>query len=468
MCQAFFTCFYDEGELVSDHCRVVGHYMRTWFVPDVLINSLEWMLTIMKFGGLENSSSELVGFARLFRGLRAMRVLRLIRLTKMKKVIQTIYDRIDSEYMFAMLDLVKLLAFIAILNHFIACMWFAVGSHTGKPNWISLLSDGNDYRQGTLIAWQYTSSLHWSLTQFTPASMEVRPYNLYERIFSIVIVFFAMIAFSSVVGSITSSITAMRNLKNESTKDFWLLRRYLKQNGVPELTTLRVVKYLEFQVEHRGGHVAADRVPLLNWLSSPLQNLLAYNMKRHHIEHHPFFNMIVGTMEPVMLTLSQSTLEVQSFAAHDMVFTGGDIGERMYFVRVGTGKGALKYTRTVFTKVEKLPDKPRDVEPSSWVAEAVLWTADWRHLGIFKVAHPCTLISLEPARFAEAMHQHSRSWNYAKTYGAKFIQWLDDTDLMTDVANVASSEALGFDIERESAEAQKVSFGNGEISHMAA
>ena len=35
------------------------------------------------------------------------------------------------------------------------------------------------------LSWRYLTSLHWSLTQFTPASMDVSARNEYERIMSI-------------------------------------------------------------------------------------------------------------------------------------------------------------------------------------------------------------------------------------------------------------------------------------------
>lgn len=55
------------------------------------------------------------------------------------------------------------------VNHFIACGWYAVGTiDFDQGSWTDAL------RSTPSLGYQYTTSLHWSLTQFTPASMEVR------------------------------------------------------------------------------------------------------------------------------------------------------------------------------------------------------------------------------------------------------------------------------------------------------
>merc|ERR1719223_1033147 len=97
--------------------------------------------------------------------------------------------------------------------------------------------------EDTTLMYKYTTSLHWSLTQFTPASMDVSARNVFERVFSIIVLFFAMVAFSSIVGSITGSMTSLRNLKNEEMKQFWLLRRYLRQRNIKKDLSERIFKY---------------------------------------------------------------------------------------------------------------------------------------------------------------------------------------------------------------------------------
>merc|ERR550532_1403148 len=132
---------------------------------------------------------------------------------------------------------------ILALNHVIACLWFLVGKAAisdGQPSWL----DWNEPFLEKDMGYQYCTSLHWTLTQFTPASMDVVARNIYERMFSIVVLLFAMVALSSIVGTVTSSMTVIRQMQSDKQKQFWMLRRYLKQKNINHELSTRMTKFL--------------------------------------------------------------------------------------------------------------------------------------------------------------------------------------------------------------------------------
>ncbi|CAE8681947.1 unnamed protein product, partial [Polarella glacialis] len=137
---------------------------------------------------------------RAIKGARVIRVLRLVRLFKLQRLFNMVYDLIDSEYMFIVFTMAKLVLFIFVINHIIACVWYMVGRMTmeqGEFSWIKDTGRAPVFEQG--LAWRYTTALHWSLTQFTPASMDVNARNVPERVMSILVLFFSLITFSSIV-----------------------------------------------------------------------------------------------------------------------------------------------------------------------------------------------------------------------------------------------------------------------------
>merc|ERR1740121_2724377 len=116
--------------------------------------------------GSQGGPSDLVGLGRILRATRAVRMLRLLRVLKLKRIVNTVYDMIDSEYTFIVLDLCRLLMFILALNHIIACTWYAIGNSAygrGARSWLDLAF--TDYGSEDDILWKYTTALHWSLTQ---------------------------------------------------------------------------------------------------------------------------------------------------------------------------------------------------------------------------------------------------------------------------------------------------------------
>merc|ERR1719420_2887739 len=116
-------------------------------------------------------------------------------------------------------------------------------SQVQNPNWVD--------RQGFATAsleYRYATSLHWSLTQFTPASMEVIPHNVGERFFSVGVLLFALIIFSSFVSSITAAMTRMRNLNSDNNNNLSKLRRYLRDHKVSAKLAIRIKRYVEHTI----------------------------------------------------------------------------------------------------------------------------------------------------------------------------------------------------------------------------
>jgi len=111
--------------------------------------------------------------------------------------------------------------------------------------------------------YMYFTSLHWSLTQFTPASMNVSAANTSERVMSILVLFFAMVAFSSIVGHITASMAHLQNLRGAQMKQFWLLRKYMKQRHIRRELQLRITKFLEYKAQKEHDTVHSSTVLIL-------------------------------------------------------------------------------------------------------------------------------------------------------------------------------------------------------------
>merc|ERR1711920_825607 len=130
-------------------------------------------------------------------------------------------------------------------THVIACAWYAIGVYCDEEDSENWVRENGLYKETNL--YRYFKSMHWSLTQFTPASMEVRAHNTFEQIYSVVILIFAMVSFSSFLGSLTTMMTQLRNLHQDERKHFWTLRQYLKEAGIHKETSARITLYLEYR-----------------------------------------------------------------------------------------------------------------------------------------------------------------------------------------------------------------------------
>ncbi|CAJ1407871.1 unnamed protein product [Effrenium voratum] len=345
---SFVSGFFRQGELVMNLRAIAVNYLSTWFLVDLIVVVPDWVTTIT------SSDGDMTQNFKMLRAFRALRILRLLRLLKLQRLVNIAYDFISSEYAFIMIGMLRLVIFIIVLNHVIACGWYLTGKWATEVglsrSWLTDTVNGNLLAEDKL--YQYTTSLHWSLTQFTPASMEVSARNVPERVLSIAVLFFALITFSSFVGSITTSMTALRSMRADTKKQFWMLRRYLGSKKISYATRSRIIKFLEFQSAKRSAEVSVESIEILNMLSVPLQNLLQYELRKQYIEAHPFFAYLQEHMRPIMIRLTSRVLKFTAFAPEDVVFRPGEESTSLYVVQSGDmeyriGHGVHKGQHTI-------------------------------------------------------------------------------------------------------------------------
>eukprot|EP00440_Ansanella_granifera_P067009 gb/GFBE01072670.1/.p1 GENE.gb/GFBE01072670.1/~~gb/GFBE01072670.1/.p1 ORF type:complete len:672 (+),score=98.03 gb/GFBE01072670.1/:1-2016(+) len=413
------TGFYQDGALVMSQRAITILYLKTWFALDMVVLLPDWFMRVV--GSIQSSGLE--SFAEIVRGARIMRVVRLVRVLKMKTLLNLVYDLLDSEYMFIVFSVGKMITALLVFNHIIACGFYFVGKmemDRGQPNWLEHTGMG-PVIDGDIM-WRYTTALHWSLTQFTPAGMEVVPRNVPERLLSIVVLICALIVFSSVLGGITNSMTALRNMGADTKKQFWLLRRYFNQNHVNPMSRTRIIRYLEHQTKATAGEVSMSDISILSLLSEPLQALLDYEMNKQLIVVHPIFANFEATMPSCMMKLCRNALTFICFANDDAIFGAGDESDKMYFFQ----KGSLLYTPN---------HGPPCTVTSGWIVEPVLWTG-WWHQGGLRATSPSQLATIKPGPFCEVMKVYSHKWELCRSYAAEFIQMLNSTpeDELTDLA----------------------------------
>eukprot|EP00747_Dinoflagellata_sp_TGD_P089376 gnl/TRDRNA2_/TRDRNA2_164301_c4_seq1.p1 gnl/TRDRNA2_/TRDRNA2_164301_c4~~gnl/TRDRNA2_/TRDRNA2_164301_c4_seq1.p1 ORF type:complete len:731 (+),score=143.81 gnl/TRDRNA2_/TRDRNA2_164301_c4_seq1:312-2195(+) len=415
---SFFTGYVEKGVTVMDGKRIAIHYLKTWFIVDCLIVVPDWVTRIMNFNDDEEGGTD-SSPVRLLRILRLLRVLRLLRLLKLDRIWAGIYDHIGSEFVSVLMKILKLIVLLLVVNHLIGCTWWWIGDmafDNKKPNWIEV--NGFDHKG---FEYCYISSMHWSLTQFTPASMEVTPENVFERCFAVLVLVFAMVVFSSFVSSITNSMTQLRAIKEDNARQLWLLRRYLRERNVETSLAIRIQRYLEYKGEHMKQHVPEAKVTLLTMLSEHLREELDYAIEAPNLERHPLFASIGHVSSITMHRLTNKAVDSKSLARDDVLFIQGEKADHMYY----SFFGVLTYVQEPANpSSKKIP--PRQVE-NDWIAEAVMWTP-WVHLGQLCAVTECDMITVNAEKFIEVVRGNPIVTALATQYATRFLHWVNSLD----------------------------------------
>merc|ERR1712136_420366 len=97
----FFTCHYDyaANRVEMRWERAVRQYLRTWFIPDIIMFSPEWILFLMR----AFQRKTLARFGTL---------LRILKVSKVAHFLQTLESAVSSEYRIAYAKLLRQVFFI--------------------------------------------------------------------------------------------------------------------------------------------------------------------------------------------------------------------------------------------------------------------------------------------------------------------------------------------------------------------
>eukprot|EP00746_Dinoflagellata_sp_MGD_P095417 gnl/MRDRNA2_/MRDRNA2_38231_c0_seq1.p1 gnl/MRDRNA2_/MRDRNA2_38231_c0~~gnl/MRDRNA2_/MRDRNA2_38231_c0_seq1.p1 ORF type:complete len:1059 (-),score=136.93 gnl/MRDRNA2_/MRDRNA2_38231_c0_seq1:114-3290(-) len=390
MVRSFFIGFYQGGEIQLAWNAIVKNYVRTWFLFDVSINIMA-LSSILMQSWMANRPV----IQEMILLFRASAVLRVARHCTRFNFFSITMDAPSSSRGLLIRSL-KLIFLIILLNHFLACIWFAIGRLTADPDtgltWLDTIVKGNSGMDSHFSYWeasalfQYTTALHWSMTQMSPGSMEVFPRNSTERIYNILCLFIGLVVSAIVVSQLSAKLVQLQTANREKIKQVQDVRRFLHTYRIDR--TLR--RHIEAQVLERlkaDKRLVEQDVPALSLLSTKLVKDLRIELFHSILlQHHLFLTW--AHMDPSLTeNICYEAVEFQMCSPGDYIFAAHSHADKMYFVL----KGALTYTATHTSECES---QKVTIHPGQWVSEAALWM-EWTYLGTLEATTPCELLAVK-------------------------------------------------------------------------
>jgi hypothetical protein len=451
--------YLEDGKYVMSPAKILKSYLKFWFWIDCAVVAPDWTFTIIKMAMQdENSAGSSV---KLLRILRLIRCMRLLRLAKLKWIVASIKDLINSEAIDIGFSIVKMILMLLIVNHFLACLWFATTYADMGETWVQKYWGDQDVTWG----YQYVTSFHWAITQFTPSSMDVQPQNVVERTFTIVVVVFGLVGFSYLVGSITGSLAELRRMGDEAAKQFWKLRIFLKKSHVPMPLRIRIEKYCEHAWQLQKDASGGGELPILRLLTEQLRNELNCAISMPHLEVHPLFEYLCSTSEVAMQRIATKALNRKLLARNETHFHAGEIAPKLGFVVAGRLQYIKHLTETEVGRnmslesLDRIPSKDSAASDTSlpdhvewvdkgedWITEPALWMGEWMTLGELVAASVSELLEVSATEFAEAIKRTPQVFERICVYAQNFVLWLNN-QTRKDLSDICQGDIIGAEIE---------------------
>jgi len=438
----FLTGFYNSGRIELRFLNIARKYTRTWFFPDLAVVTFDWASLIM----VQPRGSGVVRLAKFPRWSRLIvRAARMFRIITMVKVAEDAAETFVSDAMGAVAGILRLLCHLVVFNHFVACGWHFMATHSHDTSWLDSIEHESTF-------YRYVVSFHWSMAQYTPAPSKYHPTNLSEWLYACVVLLFGIAVFSSFLGKITSTLTLLGSYRAQRSREDRKLRQYLLCNKVTTELSARIGSFMRDRKVGERPRPTYSEVTCFRTLPASLLMEVKWQSYSPTIRAFPLFEIFTTIQISVLYRLCLDGITELSCSWGDELFHAGSQAERVLFVKhgqlhysrgntnlhaatrdssvsnqarnlmnkvasraasTGASMTSLQLGKLIIqspgppdldgdvagTDVLVIGDAPSESAPYPWICEVALWCG-WTHHGTLFAKSKCVVLALD----AKAVH----------------------------------------------------------------
>uniref|UniRef100_A0A914DXK7 Cyclic nucleotide-binding domain-containing protein n=1 Tax=Acrobeloides nanus TaxID=290746 RepID=A0A914DXK7_9BILA len=324
----FRTTYVNENdEVVSHPGKIANHYFKGWFIID-LIAAVPFDLLLVNTNSDETTT--LIGLLKTARLLRLVRVARKL-------------DRY-SEYGAAVLLL--LMATFALIAHWLACIWYAIGSaelshreytwlhqlarNLNEPYFNVNTTAGGQPTGGPSLKSRYVTSLYFTLSTITSIGFgNVSATTDSEKIFTIIMMILGSLMYASVFGNVSAIIQRLYSGTARYHTEMSRLREFIRFHQIPNPLRQRLEEYFQHAWSYTNG---IDMNLVLKGFPDCLQADICLHLNRNLLNSCPAF---AGSSPGCLRALSMRFRTTHAPPGDTLVHKG-DILTGLHFIARGS------------------------------------------------------------------------------------------------------------------------------------
>jgi hypothetical protein len=260
----FLTAFDRQGYMVRDMREIARHYVRTWFIPD-LLGSFPFELAL---------DSSAAGTIQILRPLKLIRMIRLIKALKFLNQVSQMKRREGSEIVTKAIGIFKSIFVMVFMAHLLGCIFVMLLQNSDTENWLlHYQPEAKAYGK-----WEvYVIALYWAIISISTMGYgDITPVTNSERVFVIFVALTGAVVFSYCMGNISSLILQVPSKDDAFRDKIRAVQDYLDFREASSGLKRRV---LAFYVESwRTSGALFDEPLILAELASPLRTQVLREM----------------------------------------------------------------------------------------------------------------------------------------------------------------------------------------------
>uniref|UniRef100_H3CTP7 Potassium voltage-gated channel subfamily H member 2 n=1 Tax=Tetraodon nigroviridis TaxID=99883 RepID=H3CTP7_TETNG len=307
-----------NDEVVSHPVRIAVHYFKGWFLID-MVAAIPFDLLIYRNG---EETTTLIGLLKTARLLRLVRVARKL-------------DRY-SEYGAAVLFL--LMCTFALIAHWLACIWYAIGNveRNGSIGWLHTLGDqlgkpyNDSFRSGPSIKDKYVTALYFTFSSLTSVGFgNVSPNTNSEKIFSICVMLIGSLMYASIFGNVSAIIQRLYSGTARYHTQMLRVREFIRFHQIPNPLRQRLEEYFQHAWSYTNG---IDMNAVLKGFPECLQADICLHLNRTLLQNCKAFK---GSSKGCLRALAMK-FKTTHAPPGDTLVHAGDVLTALYFISRGS------------------------------------------------------------------------------------------------------------------------------------
>ena len=290
----FRTAYWkSNGTIEVDLSLIARHYVKTWFVIDVVSS--------LPLGYAAFILPDLIGReSSAFKAFRMIRLFKLLRLVRLKRILRKYQDTFDLE---AYLGIILTFATIIFVAHNMACFWYLVGTSSGSAQLRTEHSNGTvTYETAVVPGWVERDRMwcdptgimpiggepvcHMPLVEIQRLPFGIRyirslytifnsefAYTAQESVFGV----FGTLVIGFIYGGLAGVLSSLMMTQNAGEQVYMSkllnLKNWMKNRNLNKRERARILSH--FNAEHLAGG-SLSRVVALRSVAIPIANMLTH------------------------------------------------------------------------------------------------------------------------------------------------------------------------------------------------
>ncbi|CAK90813.1 unnamed protein product (macronuclear) [Paramecium tetraurelia] len=286
----FITSFYEKGYLITNHYKVARNYIRNGFIYDIFCVVTLVLVLAQEISEQNNYIDYKNQSLREYNYVRSVISILgiIIQLQNIIRVFQRLQNSQDySETTSLLLDLIKLVMFLFLLEHLFSCIWYFVGiQEIAQDSWIKSngLTDA-PYTDQYITAFYFSS-----VTMFTVGYGDVVPKNIYERLVTIGFMVCSTLQLSYTVSAIWNVYSKLNEKSEDHIRKMRAINTYMKSVNISNQLKYEIREYLTFYWKEQKLEENLEVKDIIGQLSQDLQENLIFEANSIIVKGCKLFN----------------------------------------------------------------------------------------------------------------------------------------------------------------------------------